>query len=75
MPLNQRPADDALQHCRCGKSFFWGTIAASGKRVPLNPRRLVTISDDGEFQSGYETHFSDCSYAKQFSRDRKAGLR
>lgn len=61
----------------CGSPVRWARTAASGKRIPLDPRprpdgnlalqgspqRAVVVPTDSPIQPRYVTHFTTCPHA------------
>lgn len=51
--------------CRsCGAEVLWMTMQ-SGKKNPLDPRRLTVVTDEGVAVSGRSSHFATCTHAER----------
>lgn len=49
--------------CRsCGAEIVWG-VTEHGAAIPLNPRVLTVVDENGRVVRGRESHFATCPHA------------
>lgn len=52
---------------RCGVAIDWVTTT-NGKPMPLDPKRVTVVLDDGRVVQGRLPHWGSCPYAEEFRK-------
>jgi hypothetical protein len=58
-----------MKKCRCGVDIIFIRLS-SGRLMPCLAKEDTVITASGEMVKGYQPHFIDCPYSKQFRKER-----
>lgn len=54
--------------CRgCGAPMEW-VKSTTGRNIPVDPKRVTVVLDDGQVVTGRVSHFATCPKAGEFRR-------
>lgn len=53
---------------KCGRYIEFIKMKKSGKFMPVSPRALSVITEQGEVIKGYLPHWSECEFADDFRK-------
>jgi len=54
-----------MSNCKSCKAEIQWVKTKNGKSMPLDMNRIITVTLDGEMQTGYASHFSTCPNANK----------